>query len=67
MDEEMAAVCTATYRRNSQDVNAEIGVPMFPNVADTLRRLHHKGCILTIATSRGYKSVAHSHKGFQAQ
>lgn len=65
MDEEMAAVCTATYRRIFEDVNAEIGVPMFPNVADTLRRLHHKGCILTIATSRGYKSAADFIKGFK--
>ena len=64
MDEEMAAVCTATYRRIFEDVNAEIGVPMFPHVADTLRQMHDKGCILTIATSRGYKSAAEFIKNF---
>ena len=58
MDTECAARCTDTYRRIFDDVNREIGVPMFPGVADTLRRLHDQGCTLTIATSRGYKSVA---------
>lgn len=64
MDEEMAALCTATYRRIFEDVNAEIGVPMFPHVADTLRQLHNQGCTLSIATSRGYKSVVDFIKGF---
>ena len=64
MNEEMAAVCTATYRRIFEDVNAEIGVPMFPHVADTLRQMHDKGCILTIATSRGYKSAAEFIRNF---
>lgn len=64
MNKEMAAVCTATYRRIFEDVNAEIGVPMFPHVADTLRQMHDKGCILTIATSRGYKSAAEFIRNF---
>lgn len=64
MDEEMAALCTTTYRRIFEDVNAEIGVPMFPHVADTLRQLHNQGCTLSIATSRGYKSVVDFIKGF---
>lgn len=64
MNKEMAAVCTATYRRIFEDVNAEIGVPMFPHVADTLKQMHDKGCILTIATSRGYKSAAEFIKNF---
>lgn len=64
MNKEMAAVCTATYRRIFEDVNTEIGVPMFPHVADTLRQMHDKGCILTIATSRGYKSAAEFIKNF---
>ena len=64
MDEEMAALCTATHRRIFEDVNAEIGVPMFPHVADTLRQLHNQGCTLSIATSRGYKSVVDFIKGF---
>ena len=64
MDEEKAALCTATYRRIFEDVNAEIGVPMFPHVADTLRQLYNQGCTLSIATSRGYKSVVDFIKGF---
>lgn len=64
MDEEMAALCTATYRRIFEDVNREIGVPMFPHVAHTLRQLHSQGCTLSIATSRGYKSVVDFIKGF---
>ena len=64
MNKEMAAVCTATYRRIFEDVNTEIGVPMFPHVADTLRQMHDKGCILTIATSRGYKSAAEFIRNF---
>ena len=65
MDKEKAAVCTATYRRIFDDVNSEIGVPMFPHVADTIRSLHNRGHIVTIATSRGYKSAAEFIKGFR--
>lgn len=65
MDREGAAVCTATYRRIFDDVNSEIGVPMFPHVAETVRRLHDNGRIVTIATSRGYKSAAEFIRGFK--
>ena len=65
MDKERAAVCTETYRRIFDDVNAEIGVPMFPHVADTLRLLHERQLTLTIATSRGYKSAADFIRGFR--
>lgn len=65
MDKERTAVCTETYRRIFDDVNAEIGVPMFPHVADTLRHLHSQGLALTIATSRGYKSAADFIRGFR--
>ena len=64
MDAERAAECTACYRRIFDAVNAEIGVPMFPHVADTIRLLHRQGHILTIATSRGYKSAAEFIRGF---
>ena len=57
MDDEHAALCTATYRRIFNDVNSDIGVPMFPHVADTLRQLHEQGIILTIATSRSHQSA----------
>lgn len=65
MDKEKAAECTATYREIFEDVNREIGVPMFPHVADTLRQLHAKGCTLTIATSRGYKSAVDFLRSFK--
>lgn len=64
MDAETAAQCTDTYREIFDDVNREIGVPMFPHVADTLRALHASGLLLTIATSRGYKSAADFIKAF---
>ena len=64
MDAESAARCTATYRSIFDKVNGEIGVPMFPHVADTLRGLHAKGCTLTIATSRSYRSAAEFMRSF---
>ena len=65
MNEEKAAECTATYRRIFDDVNREIGVPMFPHVADTIRSLHHRGSIITIATSRSNKSATDFIKSFK--
>ena len=65
MDREKAAECTDKYREIFEDVNREIGVPMFPHVADTLRLLHLKGSLLTIATSRGYKSAADFIRSFR--
>lgn len=64
MDKEKAAECTAKYREIFEDVNREIGVPMFPHVADTVRLLHAKGCTITIATSRGYKSAVEFVRSF---
>lgn len=64
MDKEKAAECTAKYREIFEDVNREIGVPMFPHVAETVRQLHAKGCIVTIATSRGYKSAVEFVRSF---
>ena len=64
MGDEMAAECTEKYREIFEDVKEETGVRMFPNVASTLRLLHDRGCILTIATSRGYKSAADFIKTF---
>lgn len=53
----MAQACTHCYRHIFEDVNRELGVPMFPQVAATLRQLHARGLLLTIATSRGHQSV----------
>lgn len=64
MDAEMAARCTARYREIFDSVSSELGVPMFPHVADTLRRAHAAGAVLTIATSRGYQSAAAFMRSF---
>ncbi len=64
MDAEMAARCTARYREIFEEVNSELGVPIFPHVADTLRRAHAAGAVLTIATSRGYQSAAAFMRSF---
>ena len=65
MDAEKAAECTACYRRLFFEVNDRIGVKMFPGVADTLRRMHKSGMILTIATSRGRQSVIDFIRSFR--
>ena len=64
MDSVRADECTCCYRHIFEQVNAEMGVRMFPHVADTLRRLHARGMSLTIATSRGHESVAHFMRQF---
>lgn len=64
MDAEKAAECTACYRRIFEDVNKSIGVKMFPGVAETLRGMHERGMILTIATSRGKQSVTDFIRSF---
>ena len=51
------AVDVAAVPEDFEDVNRELGVPMFPHVAATLRQLHARGLLLTIATSRGHQSV----------
>ncbi len=58
MSREQSEECTAVYRRIFEEVNREIGVPLFPHVADTIRQLHSLGLIVTIATSRGHESAA---------
>ena len=58
MDEARAAACVECYRRIFDEVNAELGVRLFPHVAQTLRLLHANGLTLTLATSRGHESAA---------
>lgn len=64
MGAELAAECTDCYRRIFDNVTCEIGVPMFPHVADTLRALHDAGLTLTIATSRGHASTEEFLRNF---
>ena len=45
-------LCAAVYRRIFAVNNKPGAVPMFPGVADTIRRLHAEGMLFTIASSR---------------
>ena len=45
-------LCAAEYRRIFAVNNKPGAVPMFPHVADTIRRLHAAGLLVTIASSR---------------
>ena len=47
-----------TYRRLFYEFNSEDAVKLYPNVVETLKTLHTKGIILTIANSRSHTSLA---------
>lgn len=49
--------CADIYRRLFEVNNTADAVRMFPNVADTIRRMHAEGLTLTIASSRGHHSL----------
>ena len=49
---------TRTYRRLFNEFNSEEAVKLYPNVVETLKTLHTKGIILTIASSRSHTSLA---------
>lgn len=49
--------CAGIYRRLFEVNNSEGAVTMFPNVADTIRRMHARGLTITIASSRGHRSL----------
>ena len=42
--------CAGIYRRLFEVNNSEGAVTMFPNVADTIRRMHAQGLTITIAS-----------------
>ena len=57
MSDEMGTRCAETYRRIFKENNAVYTVPSFPNVLETLHRLHEEGYTLTIASSRSHNSL----------
>lgn len=57
MTDEMGNQCVATYRKIFSENNATYTIPAFPNVLETLHRLHEKGYTLTIASSRSRWSL----------
>lgn len=58
MDDATGDLCAETYRRIFMVNNKPGAVPMFPNVADTIRRMHDAGLLVTIASSRLRPSLA---------
>lgn len=58
MDDATGDLCAATYRRIFMVNNKPGAVPMFPHVADTIRRMHDAGLLVTIASSRLRPSLA---------
>lgn len=58
ISDEVSNLCAATYRRLFEENNVPGAVELFPHVFETIQRLHEKGCVLTIATSRSHFSVA---------
>lgn len=48
----------STYRRLFHKFNTDEAVKLYPGVMDTLKELHERGKILTIASSRSHASLA---------
>ena len=48
---------TSTYRRLFHIFNADGAVKLYPNVQETLHKLHSRGYILTIASSRSHTTL----------
>lgn len=53
MDEETGKKCEETYAGLFDINNVPGAVPLFPNVVETLKKMHDRGLTLTIASSRG--------------
>lgn len=53
MDEKTGKKCEETYARLFDINNVPGAVPLFPNVVETLKKMHDRGLTLTIASSRG--------------
>lgn len=58
MDDATGDLCAETYRRIFMVNNKPGAVPMFPHVADTIRRMYDAGLLVTIASSRLRPSLA---------
>ena len=57
MDDATGDRCTDTYTRLFYDNARKMAVPLFPHVAETIRHLHGRGVLLTIASSRRRDSL----------
>jgi len=65
MDDELAEKCANTYRALFDDNSKTMKVEPFRNVLTTLRNLHGKGILLSIASSRGHQSLMDFVHSFQ--
>lgn len=52
VDDDLGNKCADVYRRIFDINNTPEAVPLFPGVYDTLKELHRRGAMLTIASSR---------------
>lgn len=57
VDDATGDLCAETYRLLFDINNTPGAVPLFPDVMQTLRELHNRGAILTIASSRASKTL----------
>ncbi len=57
IQEELISQCAETYRRIFNENLQKIQPQAFPGVVDTLAKLHQKGYVLTIASSRSRNSL----------
>lgn len=65
MSDEMGKQCEDTYRRLFEVNAANMPVPSFPHVAETMAELHRRGITMTIATSRQRASLVRLLKEMQ--
>lgn len=57
MTSEMGDKCAEKYTEIFIRNNTKDAVPLFPNVVETIKELKHRGCIITIASSRSKASL----------
>ena len=57
VDDAMGDECAKIYRRLFDEYNLPGTVPLFPNVEDTIRKLHELGIRQTVASSRSHMTL----------
>ena len=58
LTDEEADKCEETYRRIFDEKNVKGAVTLFPGVKETLERLHEKGFLMSIASSRCHRTLS---------
>lgn len=57
LSDEQARQCATLYHGLFEENKGKSPVPVFPGVIDAIRRWHQQGAIITIASSRGHRSL----------